>query len=144
MLNILLSTRNANNDIALGEALPVFVRRPNHGKNLPKSLTAGREPPVGLSYKLLTCDIKNLEYVMLLSEDQTAVYLAKVDGREVLVRFVALALTYNTRARRLLAGDCLAPKLIYDGTKRPCYGGLLMVVMDYVHPRGIWLPLSRW
>jgi len=55
---------------------------------------------------------------MLLSEDQTAVYLAKVDGREVLVKFVALALTYNTRARRLLAGDCLAPKLIVSSDLR--------------------------
>jgi len=69
------------------------------------------------------------------SEDQTAVYLAKMDGREVLVKFVALALTYNTRARRLLAGECLAPKLIYDGTKGPRYGGWFMVVMDYVKGR---------
>jgi hypothetical protein len=75
----------------------------------------------------------NLNYVVPLSPDESmAVYLAKqVDGslREVVVKF---PLTYNTRAHRLLADHGLAPEVIYDGTEGPCYGGLLMIVMDYV------------
>lgn len=40
--------------------------------------------------------------------------------------------TYNVHAHRLLADKGLAPKLIYDGTEGPRYGGLIMIVMDHV------------
>ena len=65
---------------------------------------------------------------------------------------VKFALTYNTRAHRLLADHGLAPELIYDGTASCRYGGLLMVVMDYAkgktlskfrHTRSVWMPLSH-
>ncbi|KAF8331812.1 hypothetical protein F5887DRAFT_994791 [Amanita rubescens] len=99
-------------------------------ESLPCQPTNSRFFPFVRSY-ILNGDRMDIEYVSPLSEDDSkAAYLAKqADGKEVVVKFV---LTYNTRAHCLLAGDGLAPGLIYDGTKGPRYGGLLMVVMDYV------------
>ena len=61
-----------------------------------------------------------------------AIHRAKVDGRDVVVKFTTY---YNAGARRLLPDEGLAPGLIYDGTTGARYGGLIMIVMDCVKGR---------
>ncbi|KAM6489346.1 hypothetical protein JOM56_015247 [Amanita muscaria] len=98
---------------------------------LPHQMSSSRFFPSVRSYTLPSGVTVNLDYVVLLSpDDSRAIYLARqADGKEVVVKF---SLTYNTRAHRLLADHGLAPELIYDGTEGLRYGGLLMIVMDYV------------
>ena len=100
-------------------------------ESLPRQMSFSRFFPFVRSYMLPSGDTVNLDYVAPLSLDESrAVYLARqADGREVVVKF---PLTYNIRAHRLLADHDLAPELIYDGTEGPRYGGLFMIVMDYV------------
>jgi serine/threonine protein kinase len=71
----------------------------------------------------------NLDYVTLLSDESRAVYLAKVRGKDVVVKFAS---TYCVNAHNLFGEKGLAPNIIYDGTNRPRYGGLSMIVMEYV------------
>ena len=71
----------------------------------------------------------NLDYLTLLSGESRAVYLARVDDKHVVVKFVSI---YSIHAHNLLAEKGLAPKIIYDGTNGPRHGGLFMIVMEYV------------
>jgi serine/threonine protein kinase len=101
-----------------------------HYSHLPRQLTNARLFPYAQSYADLTAGITmNLDYVTLLSDESRAVYLAKVDGTDVVVKFAS---TYCVDAHNLLAKNNLAPNIIYDGTKGPFYGGLSMIVMEYV------------
>lgn len=70
-----------------------------------------------------------LEYITPPRDISKAVYLANVDGTKVIVKF---ALKYNAEAHCLLADNDLAPKLLYNGANGRRYGGLIMLVMEYV------------
>jgi hypothetical protein len=69
----------------------------------------------------------NLDYLTVLSTESQAraVYVAEVDDR----KFVS---TYSISAHHLLAEKGLAPKVICNGTDGPRYGGLSMIVMEYI------------
>ncbi len=98
--------------------------------HLPLQVTISRLFPHAQSYDDPTTGITiNLDYLTLLSGESRAVYLAKVDDRHVVVKFVS---TYSIRAHNLLAEKGLAPEIIYDGTNKPRHGDLFMIVMEYV------------
>ena len=122
----------------IDEPLKLFyaLRRALHDLNgyygaLPSSEEPSRLFPFVKSYDLPDRGTVTFDYVAALSPDGSkAVYVAEQKGgKKVVVKF---AQTYNTRAHRLLAQHGFAPELIYDGTEGPFYGGLSMIVMDYV------------
>jgi len=129
---LLHPTRMVDEALRLFYALRRSLRElRGHYENLPRHVTTSRLFPHAQSYVDPAGITMNLDYVTLLSDESRAVYLAKVDNRHVVVKFVS---TYSMRAHTLLAGHDLAPGIIYDGTSpdKLRHGGLSMIVMEYV------------